>query len=162
MHQTDHVNHHFFNTIINNDECARWLITVILNPEKIIHSDVKCRSLWCIYEWDLSMVNISRHWVIVCSIVGTPFEEGIQILCQEQSDKEYSSWCKFNGNDYFKGRAWVFPKDLLKLICTRWDGISEGTKGYLCNSIRLSRKRYSKQNNSVWNLVQLWNDSMEG
>jgi len=39
------VSHHSFNIVIKNDVCARQLITVILNPEKIANSDVKCTLL---------------------------------------------------------------------------------------------------------------------
>jgi hypothetical protein len=46
MHQTDYVSHHSFNTVIKNDVRAQRLITVTLNPKKIVNSDVKCRSLW--------------------------------------------------------------------------------------------------------------------
>jgi hypothetical protein len=45
MHRTDYVSHHSFNTMIKNDVCARRLITVTLNLEKIANLDVKCRSL---------------------------------------------------------------------------------------------------------------------
>jgi len=45
MHRTDYMNHHSFNTVIKNDVRARQLITVTLNPDKIVNSDVKCRSL---------------------------------------------------------------------------------------------------------------------
>jgi len=45
MHRTDYVSHHSFNTVIKSDVHARRLIRVTLNPEKIVNSDVKCRSL---------------------------------------------------------------------------------------------------------------------
>jgi hypothetical protein len=45
MHQTDYVNHHSFNIVIKNDVRAQLLIIVTLNHEKIVNSDIKCRSL---------------------------------------------------------------------------------------------------------------------
>jgi hypothetical protein len=45
MHRTDHVSHHYFNIVTKNGVCTRTLITVILNPEKIVNSNVKCRLL---------------------------------------------------------------------------------------------------------------------
>jgi hypothetical protein len=39
------VSHHSFNTVIKNDVRTRRLIKVTLNPEKIMNSDLKCRSL---------------------------------------------------------------------------------------------------------------------
>jgi hypothetical protein len=41
MHRTDYVSHHSFNIVIKNDVRARRLITVTVNPEKIVNSDVK-------------------------------------------------------------------------------------------------------------------------
>jgi hypothetical protein len=47
MHQTNYVSYHSFNTMIKNDVRVRVrrLITITLNPEKIVNLDVKCRSL---------------------------------------------------------------------------------------------------------------------
>jgi ribosomal protein S3 len=45
MHQTDYVSHHSFNTVIKNDVRVRQFITVTLNSEKIVNSNLKCRSL---------------------------------------------------------------------------------------------------------------------
>jgi len=39
------MSHHSFNTVIKNDVCAWPLITVTINLEKIVNSNVKCRSL---------------------------------------------------------------------------------------------------------------------
>jgi hypothetical protein len=40
MHRTDYMSYHSFNTVIKNDVRARRLITVTLNSEKIVNSDV--------------------------------------------------------------------------------------------------------------------------
>jgi hypothetical protein len=45
MDQTDYVSHHSFNIVIKNDIRERRLITVTLNPEKSVNSNVKCKSL---------------------------------------------------------------------------------------------------------------------
>jgi hypothetical protein len=44
MHPIDNVSHHTFKIVTNNDVRPQRLITVTLNPEKIVKSDVKCRS----------------------------------------------------------------------------------------------------------------------
>lgn len=64
--------HHSFNIVIKNDVRTRQLITVTLNSERIVNLNIKCKSLWCIYEWDLHMVNIFVYRVIAYSIAGTP------------------------------------------------------------------------------------------
>jgi hypothetical protein len=46
MHRTSYMCHHTINTMIKNDVRVRRLITITLNPEKIVNSDVKCRSLY--------------------------------------------------------------------------------------------------------------------
>jgi D-alanyl-D-alanine carboxypeptidase len=51
MHRTGYVSHHNFNIVIKNDIRARRLITVTLNPKKIVNSDVKCT---LIYESDIN------------------------------------------------------------------------------------------------------------
>jgi hypothetical protein len=61
-----------------------------------------------------SVVNILVHLVIACSIVRTFFSKTPNLVI-EQSDKEYSSWCRFNWNDYPKALACVFKWYLLKL-----------------------------------------------
>jgi hypothetical protein len=45
MPRTNYVSHHTFNNVIKNYVHARQLITVTLNIEKIVNSDVKCMSL---------------------------------------------------------------------------------------------------------------------
>jgi hypothetical protein len=115
MHWTDYARHHSFNTVIKNNVRTRRLIIVILNPEKIVNSDVKCRSLWCTRmrsnRWSTllwvrwSHVALWEHFL----------QEGIQSFVMEQSDKEYSPWFRFNGNDYCKALDWVFQWYLLKL-----------------------------------------------
>jgi hypothetical protein len=45
MYRMDYVSHHSFNTVIKNDVRAGRLITVTLNLDKIVNTDVKCRSL---------------------------------------------------------------------------------------------------------------------
>jgi hypothetical protein len=57
MHRTDYVSHHSFNTVIKNDVRVQRLITVTLNPEKIVNSDVKCKSL-CSLFWNKTIKNI--------------------------------------------------------------------------------------------------------
>jgi hypothetical protein len=62
-------------------------------------------SLWCIHEWDQSWLTSSyigwSHVVLWEYIL----QEGIQIIWQEQSDKEYSHCNRFNENDYLKVQA---------------------------------------------------------
>jgi hypothetical protein len=116
MHRMDYVSHHFFNTVTKNDVHVIWLISDTFNLKKIVNSNVKCRSLWCIYEWDLFMVNISVHWVIACSIVGThSSRKNSNPLPRTKWRGIFTLWSRFNGNNYYKARALVFQWDLLKL-----------------------------------------------
>jgi hypothetical protein len=82
----------------------------------------------------------------------------------EQSDKEYSPWCRFNEVDYPETQAWVFQWYLLKLYFVQGEmKNSQGTKR-IDHIIKLevSRKRGSELSNSILTLVPLQDDSMEG
>jgi hypothetical protein len=145
MHRTTYVSHHSFNTMMNND-------FVTLNPEKIVNSDVKCRSLWCTRMR-------SNHWsTLLCvrwshvALWEHLLQEGIQILC------------RFNEVDYPKARLWVLQWSLLKLYFVQGEmKNSQGTKRiYHVIKSGVSRKRGSELSNSVLTLVWLQNDSMEG
>jgi hypothetical protein len=50
MHWIDYVSHHTVNIIIKNEVREQQLIIININPEKIVNSDVKYRSLWWIHK----------------------------------------------------------------------------------------------------------------
>jgi hypothetical protein len=119
----DHISHHSFYTVIENDVRARQPIIVTLNPEMIVNSYVKCRSLWWTRMRSIQWSTLLFVGWLHVALWEHLLQEGIQILCQkEQRDKEYFPWCRFNEVDYPKARAWVFQWNLLKLnLCkVRW------------------------------------------
>jgi hypothetical protein len=79
-------------------------------------------------------------------------QERIQILWhKEQSNKEYSHWCRFNEVNYSKIRVWVFWWYLLKLHFVQCKIKTHKVQKMIYHIIKLglSRKKGSEQSNSV-------------
>jgi hypothetical protein len=134
MIRTDYVSHHFFNTMIKNDVRAQRLLTINLNLEKIANLDVKCRSLWYTrMRWNYWSTLMCVGWPHVV-LWNTFFKNKSKSFVMEQNDNEYSPWCRFNGIDYPKARAWVFQWYLLKLYFVQdEEKNSHGIKWLSCN-----------------------------
>jgi hypothetical protein len=68
----------------------------------------------------------------------------------EQSDNEYSPWCRFNEVDYPKDRAWVFRWYLLKLYFVQGEKKnSQGTK-LIYHVIKSGVSRKTGSELSLW------------
>ena len=56
---------------INNKSQDLHIVSITLNPKRIVNPNIKCWLLLCIHEWDLINGQNLIRWAITCSDEGT-------------------------------------------------------------------------------------------